>query len=312
MPTRREFVRTAAAAGACAAVSRTFALAKAEFGGTICFFSKHLPDLDGRGLARALKPLGFGGVDLTVRPKGHVEPARVRELLPVFVNGIREGGLQVPMITTDLHAGDEPAAAATLETAAALRIPFFKPGYYYYAFADVRKELAGASAKLRSLAALGAKHRVRLGFHNHAGYIGGGVWDIAPTIDALDREWAGYYFDIRHAVVEGGDGGWRSAFNLAAPRLQMIALKDFYWQKTAAGTWRQQNCPMGEGMVPWKPFFAALAKSGFNGPVSLHLEYEIPGATAAAVQENTLAAAARDLAFVEKGLADAYGAGSKL
>lgn len=308
MATRREFVRTAAAAGAYAVVSprlSTVALAKVD---TICFFSKHLPDLDGRGMARALKPLGFGGVDLTVRPKGHVEPARVRELLPVFVNGIREEGLQVPMITTDLHAGDEPAAAATLETAAALRIPFFKPGYYYYKFADVRSELADAAARIRSLAALSARHRVRLGFHNHAGYVGGGVWDIAPTIDALDRDWAGYYFDVRHAVVEGGDGGWRSAFNLAAPRLQMIALKDFYWEKNAAGAWRQQNCPMGEGMVPWKPFFAALAKSGFNGPVSLHLEYAIPGATAAAVQDNTLAAAARDLAFVKKGLAEAYAA----
>jgi sugar phosphate isomerase/epimerase len=323
MPTRREFVRTAGAAGACAAVSPRLswieanvglsadASAKAEFRGTICFFSKHLPDLDGRAMARALKPLGFAGIDLTVRPKGHVEPARVRESLPVFVTGIREEGLQVPMITTDLHAGDEPAAAATLETAAALKIPFFKPGYYYYAFADVRKELAEASAKLRSLAALSVKHRVRLGFHNHAGYVGGGVWDIAPTIDALApewRDWVGYYFDVRHAVVEGGDGGWRSAFNLAAPRLQMIALKDFYWEKNASGAWRQQNCPIGEGMVPWKPFFAALARSGFNGPVSLHLEYDIPGATAAAVQENTLAAAARDLAFVKKGLAEAYGA----
>ena len=314
MPTRREFVQVTAAAGAFAAVStRLPALdTQAALGGTICFFSKHLPDLDGRGMARLLKPLGFGGVDLTVRPKGHVDPARVRELLPAFVNAIRDEGLEVPMITTDLHAGDEPAAAATLETAAALKIPFFKPGYYYYKFADVRKELADAAAKLRSLAALSARHRVRLGFHNHAGYVGGGIWDIAPTIDGLASEWAGYYFDIRHAVVEGGDGGWRSAFNLAAPRLQMIALKDFYWEKNAAGVWRQQNCPLGEGMVPWKPFFAALARSGFNGPVSLHLEYAIPGGTAAAIQENTLAAAARDVAFVKKGLAEAYGAaGSK-
>ena len=309
MPTRRRFVQVGAAAGAFAAIStRVSAIASAKlgFGGTICFFSKHLPNLDGRGLARAVKPLGVAGIDLTVRPKGHVEPARVRELLPVFVNAIREEGLSVPMITTDLHAGEEPEAAATLETAASLKIPFFKPGYYYYAFADVRQELAAVSVKLRSLAALSAKHRIRLGFHNHAGYVGGGVWDIAPTIDALDSEWAGYYFDVRHAVVEGGDGGWRSAFNLAAPRLQMIALKDFFWEKNAAGAWRQQNCPMGQGMVPWKPFFAALAKSGFKGPVSLHIEYAIPGATAAAVQDNTLAAAARDLAFVRAGLAEAY------
>ena len=100
----------------------------------------------------------------------------------------------------------------------------------------------------------------------------------STVIDSLDPKWAGYYFDVRHAVVEGGDGGWRTAFNLAAKRMPMIALKDFYWEKAAAG-WRITNCPMGEGMINWKAYFALLAKANFHGPVSLHLEYEIPGAT---------------------------------
>jgi sugar phosphate isomerase/epimerase len=60
-------------------------------------------------------------------------------------------------------------------------------------------------------------------------------------------------------------------------------------------------------MVNWKAYFALLAQAGFHGPVSLHLEYDIPGATAAARQEQTLAAASRDLAFVRAGLAEAYG-----
>jgi hypothetical protein len=40
--------------------------------------------------------------------------------------------------------------------------------------------------------------------------------------------------------------------------------------------------------------------------VSLHVEYEVTGATPAAEQENMLAAAARDLAFVKPRLAEAY------
>ena len=59
-------------------------------------------------------------------------------------------------------------------------------------------------------------------------------------------------------------------------------------------------------MVDWKTFFAMLAKAGFQGPVSVHLEYEITGATPAAKQENTLAAAARDLAFLKARLTEAY------
>jgi sugar phosphate isomerase/epimerase len=308
MPTRREFVQVTAAAGAAALLPTQDSLgasARGGFRGTLCFFSKHLPELDGRGLGKALKPLGFEGVDLAVRPKGHVEPARVAELLPVFVDAIRAEGLAVPFITTALTSAADPAARPTLETAAALKISSFKPGYYHYTFADVRKELAAVASQLRGLADLSASTGVRLGFHNHAGYVGGGIWDIAPVIDALGPT-SGYYFDVRHAVVEGGDGGWKSAFNIVAPRLNMIALKDFYWEKGPDG-WRQINCPMGQGMVNWKAYFALLANAGFHGPASLHLEYDIPGATAAARQEHTLAAASRDLAFVRAGFAEAYG-----
>jgi L-ribulose-5-phosphate 3-epimerase len=300
-------MQVTAAAGTLAAIDpRAFAAPpQPGFRGTLCFFSKHLPRLDGGGLARALKPLGFGGVDLTARPGGHVDPKRVTQELPRFVSAIRDEGLAVPLITTELTSIDDPAARPTLEAAAQLQIPFFKPGYYHYAFQDVRKEAAAAGAQLRGLADFSARAGVHLGFHNHSGYIGGNLWDIAPAIDALPAKVAGYYFDVRHAVVEGGEGGWRAAFNIAAPRLPMIALKDFYWEKTPAGG-RVQNCPMGEGMVNWKAYFALLAKAGFHGPVSLHLEYTIPGATPEAVEQNTLAAAARDLAFVKARFAEAY------
>ena len=85
----------------------------------------------------------------------------------------------------------------------------------------------------------------------------------------------------------------------------MIAVKDFFWEKAATG-WRIRNCPMGEGMVNWKAYFAMLAKAGFKGPISLHLEYELPGTTPDALEESTLAAAARDLAFVKARLTEAY------
>jgi sugar phosphate isomerase/epimerase len=301
---RREFIAAVAAASAARASG---AAQSPGFKGQVCLFSKHLPLLDARNLGRTVKRLGFDGVDLTVRPKGHVEPARVLEDLPPFVEGIRDEGVAVPMITTDLHSDREPAARPTLETAAKLGIPFFKTGYYYYKFADVRQELAAAAGQLRSLAALSATCGVKLGFHNHTGYVGGLVWDIAPAFDTLDPKWAGYYFDVRHAVAEGGDAGWRSAFGVVAPRLFMIAVKDFHWEKTPKG-WRQKNCPLGEGMVDWPRYFRMLAAAKFHGPLSLHLEYDLPGGAPEEMQKHILDAAAKDLAFVRAGLADAYGA----
>ena len=118
----------------------------ASFNGPLCFFSKHLPRMNGRELGRSLKALGFEGVDLTVRPGGHVDPKRVAIELPVFVDGIRGEGLAVPMITTELLSDADPVAQPTLETAARLKIPLYKPGYYRYTFVDVRKELEAAGA----------------------------------------------------------------------------------------------------------------------------------------------------------------------
>ena len=88
MNTRRDFILTAAAAATTAALPKlTFANG---FNGTYCLFSKHLPNLNWQKLGQTVKKLGFGGVDLTVRPQGHVLPERAAEDLPKAVAAIRD------------------------------------------------------------------------------------------------------------------------------------------------------------------------------------------------------------------------------
>ena len=214
---RRSFIQATAGAAALGLASPgAGAQRDAGFRGSLCFFSKHLPRMNGRELGRSLKALGFDGVDLTVRPGGHVDPKRVAADLPVFVDAIRHEGLTVPMISTELLSDADPVAQPTLETAARLKIPFYKAGYYRYKFVDVRKELEAAGAQLRGLADLSRRHGMRVGYHNHAGYIGGPVWDFAPFIERLDAATVGYYFDppscggrrrrrrVAHGVRPGG------------------------------------------------------------------------------------------------------------
>jgi len=299
---RREFF-AAAAAGSLFAPSMQ--PAGRLFSGKLCLFSKHLPGMKWTELARTVKSLGFDGVDLTVRTGGHVKPEQAKTDLPEAVTSIRSEGLEVPMITTELLAAT-PLAEAILSTAGRLGIPFFKPGYYRYKFVDVRSELEEAGRDFRSLVQLAEQSGIQAGYHNHADYLGAPVWDMARIMDTLDPKWAGYYFDVCHAVTEGGGAGWKIAFNLAAPRVKMIAVKDFHWEKTASRGWRRRICPLGEGMVDWKSYLRLLAQSGFAGPVSLHIEYDIEGSTPAAQQENTIAAARRDLAFLRDGLREAY------
>jgi sugar phosphate isomerase/epimerase len=304
---RRGFL--GAATAACAAVaSPARALARPEraaepaaaprapFAGKLCFFTKPLPEMDWRRLSRSVKQLGFDGLDLTVRPGGHVLPERAAEDLPKAVATAREEGLDVPMITTALTSADDPTARSILWTAARLGIPYFKAGYYLYEHKDVRQEVARAGREFRGLVELAAQCGIQAGFHNHSEYVGAALWDAATFIEPCDPRWAGYYFDARHAVAEGGAGAWKTAVHLVKSRLKMMAIKDFSWVKTARG-WEDANCPLGEGMVDWKSVLGELAP-GFQGPISLHMEYEVPGATPAEHQQNILAATARDLAFL--------------
>ena len=302
--TRRNFLQLTTAT-ACALALPAHATTANSFNGTYCMFSKHLPNLNWQKLGQTVKQLGFGGVDLTVRAKGHVLPERAAEDLPKAIAAIRAEGLTVPMITTELLAATDATAKPILQTAGKLRIPYLKPGYYKYAFVNVRRELDKAMTDFTSLAELSQEAGVQIGFHNHEGNIGAPVWDVANVIDSLPPKWVGYYFDIRHAVAEGSVAGWKIALNLVAPRIKMIAVKDSYPEKTSQG-WKQKNCPLGEGAVDWKTYFRALKQANFHGPISLHIEYDVAGKTPAEVEDNTLVAVQRDLEFLKARVSEAY------
>jgi sugar phosphate isomerase/epimerase len=250
-------------------------------------------------LGKKAKEIGFAGVDLTVRAKGHVLPERATDDMPRAIEAIRAHGLSVPMITTNILQPDEPAARPILSTAAKLKVRYWKPGYHRYKVDAVEQSLRAAKQATAGLAQLSKQYGIVAGFHNHSGdYVGSAVWDIREIIADLDPKSIGYYFDPAHATVEGGLGGWRISLNMVAPRLKMVALKDFYWAKGKDGRWRTQWCPMGEGMVDWQRVFAGFAAAKFQGPLTLHVEYE---------PKDELAAIANDFAFVRKHVTAAYG-----
>ena len=302
--TRREWMRAAGQTAAAAALARWSPVSANELQSSapaeapvFCFFSKHLPDLGWSDLGKAVKDAGFDGVDLTVRPAGHVLPERAAEDLPRAIEAITAHGVKVPMVTTDLTSATTPSAKPLLQAAARSGVRYFKTGYWRYsATPDVKAQVTAAGEALAGLAALARDCGIELGFHNHAAYIGAALWEIAPAMDRLDPRWAGYYFDPRHAVAEGGGGAWKAAVHLVSPRLKMIALKDCFWVKGPKG-WVIEDCPLGQGMVDWGWMGAALRTARFRGPVSVHLEYEIPGSTAEERTRRTLEAGVRDLAF---------------
>lgn len=300
--TRRRLFALAAAAGSAAAQSSP------KKTPTLCVFSKHLAFLDYPNLARTLVGLQVPGCDLTVRPGGHVEPENVVRDLPRAHAALQAQGVSLPMITTGLLSAGEPAARPTLATAHALGVPLFKPGYYRYRdLSQLDQTLASVKRQVVGLAALAQEVGIQAGFHNHSGdYVGAAMWDHWSLVKDIDPKAMGFYFDPYHATIEGGLGGWQIGFQRLVPRILMVAIKDFYWEKTD-GKWRVHDCPLGEGMVDFPKFFQLLAAAGFSGPITLHQEFEVPGPTKAIREERTLVAIEKDVEYLRGQIHAAFG-----
>jgi sugar phosphate isomerase/epimerase len=250
----------------------------------VAIFSKHLHFLQGEELARAVKELGFDGIDLTVRKGGHVEPQRVRQDLPPLVAAIRKVGIEVPMLTTDIVDADTPYTEDILNTMADLGIPRYRwmpPGALKYNYAEpYPPQLEKLRPRIAKLAALNARQKVGAMWHTHsgAGYVGANFWDIWLLLKDQDPKAVGVNYDVGHATIEGGMGGWINSFHIMGPYLRGIAVKDFYWAKDAKGEWKAQWTPLGEGMVHLPQFFGMVKQAGFEGPLQLHFEYPLGGA----------------------------------
>jgi sugar phosphate isomerase/epimerase len=139
-------------------------------------------------------------------------------------------------------------------------------------------------------------------YHTHSGVglVGASIWDLYVVMRDLDPKLVGVNFDVAHATIEGGVGGWINSFRITGPHLRGIAVKDFVWARDAKGKWKEQWTPIGEGMVHWPEFWSMVKQAGFDGPLQVHFEYPLPEA-----REGTYAAMKRDLAALRAQLAKA-------
>jgi len=270
-----------------------------------CIFSKYLQWLDYEGMAKTTAELGFDGVDLTVRRKGHVLPERVEDDLPKAVEAIKAAGIEPLMIVTDINDPDDPKTESVLKTASTLGIKYYRLGYYVYPEdRSIPATLKEVKPKLRDLAAINKHFNIHGACQNHAGsrYVGSPIWDLWELIKDLDPKYMGCQFDIRHATVEGGQA-WPLHLRVMSKHIRSLAVKDFRWEKRN-NRWRTINCPLGEGAVDYIGYLQLLKKLSIVGPVSVHYEYDLGGANRGATKlmmekGKVLAAMRRDLEFLK-------------
>lgn len=283
----------------------------------IAVFSKHLQFITGEQLAQTAAEIGFDGVDLTVRHGGHVEPAHVEQDLPAIAELIRAHGLDVPMITTDIVDAETPYATGILRAMASLGIRRYRwGGMRYVDRTPLARQLDALRPRVVALAALNRQYSVGAMYHTHSGrnQVGASIWDLHELLNGLDPELVGVNYDVGHATVEGGLGGWIHSFRITGPYLRGIAVKDFLWGRDQDGAWSPHWKPLGEGMVRFPEFFAMVRDAAFSGPVQLHFEYPLGGAndgarTLTLPREDVLSAMKRDLLQLRTWLAPSGGSG---
>ncbi len=269
---RRGFLGAVAGAGVATAAGP-----KLEF----CVFSKHLQFLNWADAGAAAREVGFDGVDLTVRKGGHVIPERVEEDLPRAVEALRAAGSRLSMITTDLADMTTPHAERVLRAAKKAGVTHYRwDGYKYKDGVALPDQLREMAPRVKDLAAFNKEMGLCAMYHTHsgAGRVGASQWDLWLLLRDLDRRYVSYNFDVAHATIEGGLGGWLHSARLALPHTGGIALKDFQWSKGANGKWRVEWMPIGAGMVQTGAFLKMARAAAFSGPVQVHFEYDLGGA----------------------------------
>ena len=285
--TRREFTRKLAVAGAglplVGSLIPVSAVDAAPYqrAGTcagswkINLFSKHLQFLGYDEMAEASVVAGLDGLDLTVRPGGHVLPENVEKDMPLAAKAIRKAGLELTMMTTRITDPDDPATGKILKVASDLGIRYYRMGYYNYdKEVGVVKSLETIRDKMSRLAIMNEKYGLHGAYQNHAGTrFGAPLWDLWHVIHDQNPKWIGCQYDIRHAVVEGAQS-WPLGMELLKDHIKCMAIKDFIWSQQD-GRWRIKNVPVGEGMVDFGEYFKLVKAYQITGPISLHIEYPL-------------------------------------
>lgn len=244
----------------------------------LVFFSKHFQSLALDALVEKAHQLGFEGYDLCCRAGYVVNPDNVRTALPKAAKQIRSAGLVLPMLTAggNLLEPTDPTAEPILAAMQEAGVGLLKLGYftidnarenYWEKVSYVRRQFDG-------WARLGEKFGVKICYHTHSHptFMGLNAAAVMHLVQGFDPRWIGVYLDPGHLSIDGEHPD--IAVNMVQRHLAVVGLKDMRKESNPIGHgWRVMICRAGLGIVDWPNFFENLRRIHFEGPLSIHAEY---------------------------------------
>ena len=264
---RRQFITAATVVAATPSL-----LAKQKRKNAFCVFTKPLQMLSYDDLADLIAELGFDGIEGTIRPGGQIVPEQVPDELPKMMSALKKRGLEMTIMASGINNADDKLNIQQLQVAAKLGVKRYRMGYHKY---DLKKPITGQMNELRpilkNLVALNKELGLQALYQNHSGsnYVGAPLWDLHELFKAHDPKHLAVGFDMSHATAEG-TRAWPLHANLLRPRIGALYVKSFRWIDN-----KRDNCSLAEGIVD-KKYPAQLIKSGYTGPINLHVEYLKP------------------------------------
>jgi sugar phosphate isomerase/epimerase len=295
MITRRDILAGLALGAVASAASATAGASKTRGAVTHAVFTKHFLGMFPDRLADTLAGIGVTAIEAPVRPGGHVDPERVADDLPRFVETMKQRGITIELISSGINAISKAQhTEEVLRTAKSLGIPRFRMNWYRYDLKQpIWPQVEALEPVLSDLVALSSEVGILPCYQNHSGtgYVGGPVWDMAFLMRKYKPTELAWCFDIMHATIEGSTS-WPVEFRLIRDHLSVANFKNFAWQGKG-----HKDVPLGEGVVG-KEYVAMLKQTGFSGVTSLYIEYLAGDVRDPSYRARAVEATKRDLAVL--------------
>ena len=259
-------------------------------------FTKPLQMLSYDDLADVIAELGFDGIEGTIRPGGQITPELVPDELPKMMAALRKRKLEMTIMASGVNDARDKLSVRQLEVAAKLGIKRYRMKYFKYDLKrPVAKQLDEIRPQLKDLVAVNKQLGLQAVYQNHSGrnYVGAPLWDLWLLFKEHPVEHLAVALDTGHTTVEGTNS-WPIQANLLRPHLGALYVKDYTWIEN-----KKTNVPLGRGNVD-SGYPKRLLKSGYPGPVNLHVEYLKPFSKENV--PNQIAAIKRDMVVLRKWL----------
>jgi len=219
-------------------------------------------------LGAFVKGLGFGAIELPVRPGYQVLPENVERDLPKAAKRLADCGVAIASIAGPT---DEKTIAACGEAGVPTIRVMVRVGEEGYMAAEAR-----AQAEYEALVPLLDRYGVQIGVQNHCDEFVTSAIGLRHLMERFDPKHVAAVWDPAHCALSGEHP--ELAVDILWSHLCMVNLKNVLWQRrngpeAEVAEWRIYWTTGKQGLASWARAAAELKRRQWRGVLCLTAEY---------------------------------------